>query len=50
MDHDDALELEGSVVIFSATTASEGPFSCDSEEFPTPDAPTPDEEPLLQVE
>jgi hypothetical protein len=50
MDHDDALELEGNVLIFSATTASEGPFSCESEEFPTHDAPTPDEEPLLQVE
>jgi hypothetical protein len=47
MDHDDALELEGNVLIFSATTASEGPFS---EEFPTHDASTPDEEPLLQVE
>jgi hypothetical protein len=47
MDHDDALEFEGTGLIFSATTASEGPFS---EEFPTHDASTPDEEPLLQVE
>ena len=50
MDHDDALEVEGSVVIFSATTPSEGPFSCDLEEFRTPDAPTPDEHPLLNPE
>jgi hypothetical protein len=50
MDHDDAFEVEGNVVIFSATTPSEEPFSCDSEEFRSPDAPTPDEHPLLDPE
>jgi len=50
MDHDDALEVEGSVVIISATTPSEEPFSYDSEEFRTPDAPTLDEHPLLDPE
>ena len=49
MDHDDAFEVEGNVVIFSATTPSEEPFSCDSEEFRTPDEnQTPDQRPLLE--
>ena len=50
MDYDDDLEVEGNIVIISATTPSEELFSCDSEEFRTPDTPTPDEQPLLDPE
>jgi hypothetical protein len=36
MDDDAAFEVEGRVVILSATTGSEDPFSVESESFATP--------------
>ena len=46
MDDDVAFEFEGDVVILTATTGSEDPFSVDSESFATP----PSEHNLLDPE
>ena len=46
MDDDATLELEGRVVILSATTGSEDPFSVESESFAT----APSEHHLLDPE